>query len=146
MRLSRIRAEGMSHGYTRPMNPNPNPHPHPIPNLFSDKLKHILYIELTSPWEGPRMEESHKEKMEKYRTAGLHSIPGWSTTPLCVEVGVRGTTSNTFHRMCKALGMSSRESKRLGKKARTVAARCSYFIFLSRKVTEWDPRRPYVRC
>ena len=114
--------------------------------IFSDKLKHILYIELTSPWEGPRMEESHKEKMEKYRTAGLHSIPGWSTTPLCVEVGARGTTSNTFHRMCKALGMSSRESKRLGKKARTVAARCSYFIFLSRKVTEWDPRRPYVRC
>ena len=114
--------------------------------IFSDKLKHILYIELTSPWEGPRMEESHKEKMEKCRTAGLHSIPGWSTTPLCVEVGARGTTSNTFHRMCKALGMSSRESKRLGKKARTVAARCSYFIFLSRKVTEWDPRRPYVRC
>ena len=114
--------------------------------IFSDKLKHILYIELTSPWEGPRMEESHKEKMEKYRTAGLHSIPGWSTTPLCVEVGVRGTTSNTFHHMCEALGMSSRESKRLGKKARTVAARCSYFIFLSRKVTEWDPRRPYVRC
>ena len=114
--------------------------------IFSDKLKHILYIELTSPWEGPRMEESHKKKMEKYRTAGLHSIPGWSTTPLCVEVGVRGTTSNTFHRMCKALGMSSRESKRLGKKARTVAARCSYFIFLSRKVTDWDPRRPYVRC
>ena len=114
--------------------------------IFSDKLKHILYIELISPWEGRIMEESHKEKMEKYRTAGLHSIPGWSTTPLCVEVGVRGTTSNTFHRMCKALGMSSRESKRLGKKARTVAARCSYFIFLSRKVTEWDPRRPYVRC
>ena len=26
--------------------------------IFSDKLKHILYIELTSPWEGPRMEES----------------------------------------------------------------------------------------
>ena len=85
--------------------------------IFSDKLKHILYIELTSPWEGPRMEELHKEKMEKYRTAGLHSIPGWSTTPLCVEVGARGTTSNTFHHMCKALGMSSRESKRLGKKA-----------------------------
>ena len=32
--------------------------------IFSDKLKHILYIELTSPWEGPRMEESHKEKMD----------------------------------------------------------------------------------
>ena len=31
--------------------------------IFSDKLKHILNIELTSPWEGPRMEESHKEKI-----------------------------------------------------------------------------------
>ena len=126
--------------------PNPNLNPGKDLIILSDKLKHILYIELTSPWEGPRMEESHKEKMEKYRTAGLHSITAGSTTPLCVEVGARGTTSNTFHRMCKALGMSSRESKRLGKKARTVAARCSYFIFLSRKVTEWDPRRPYVRC
>ena len=118
----------------------------PVLIILSDKLKHILYIELTSPWEGPRMEASHKEKMEKYRTAGLHSIPGWSTTPLCVEVGVRGTTSNTFHCVCKALGMSSRESKRLGKKARTVAAWCSYFIFISWKVTEWNPRRPYARC
>ena len=72
--------------------------------ILSDKLKHILYIELTSPWEGPRMEESHKEKMEKYRTAGLHSIPGWSTTLLCVEVGARGTTSNTFTTCVKLLG------------------------------------------
>ena len=114
--------------------------------IFSNKLKSLLYIELTSPWDGPRMMEAHREKERKYIREGLHSIPGWSTTPLCVEVGARGTTSNTFHHMCKALGMSSRESKRLGKKARTVATRCSYFIFLSRKVTEWDPQRPYVRC
>ena len=71
--------------------------------IFSDKLMHILYIELTSPWEGPRMEESHKEKMEKYRTAGLHSIPGWSTTPLCVEVGVRGLLQTHFTACVKLL-------------------------------------------
>ena len=114
--------------------------------IIFNELKSLLYIEMASPRDGPRMMEAHREKERKYIREGLHSIPGWSTTPLCVEVGARGTTSNTFHHMCKALGMSSRESKRLGKKARTVATRCSYFIFLSRKLTEWDPRRPYVRC
>ena len=75
------------------------------------------------------------EKMEKCRTAGLHSISGWSTTLLCVEVGARGTASNTFHHMCKALGMSSRESKRLGKKARHGAVISSSSIGKSRNGT-----------
>ena len=35
--------------------------------------------------------------------------------------------------MCKTLGMQKRESIRLRKKVQTIAERCSYFLFLSRK-------------
>ena len=52
--------------------------------IFSNKLKSLFYIELTSPCER-RMMESHKLKEKKYSDEGLHSIPGWSTISLCVE-------------------------------------------------------------
>lgn len=91
------------------------------------------------------MSQAHRGKMKKYADEGLHAIPGWTTIPLCVEVGARGTTSNTFHLMCKTLGMQKRESIRLRKKVQTIAERCSYFLFLSRKVRGWDPGRPLVR-
>ena len=112
--------------------------------IYSDKLQTLIYIELTSPWEA-RMDQAHREKMKKYAKDGLHSIPGWTTIPLCVEVGTRGTTSNTFPSMCKTLGMQKRESVRLRKKVQTIALRCSYFLFLSSKVEGWDPGRPLVR-
>ena len=80
--------------------------------IFSDKLKHILYVELTSPWEGPRMEESHKEKREKYRTAGLHSIPGWSTTPLCVWKWASGGLLQTHFTVCVKLLACQAENRR----------------------------------
>ena len=107
---------------------------------YSDKIQALIYIELTSPWEA-NMSQAHRGKMKKYADEGLHAIPGWTTIPLCVEVGARGTTSNTFHHMCKTLGMQKRESIRLRKKVQTIAERCSYFLFLSRKVRGWDPGR-----
>lgn len=112
--------------------------------IYSDKIQTLIYIELTSPWEA-NMSQAHRGKMKKYADEGLHAIPGWTTIPLCVEVGARGTTSNTFHHMCKTLGMQKRESIRLRKKVQTIAERCSYFLFLSRKVRGWDPGRPLVR-
>ena len=112
--------------------------------IYSDKIQTLIYIELTSPWEA-NMSQAHRGKMKKYADEGLHAIPGWTTIPLCVEVGARGTTSNTFHHMCKTLGMPKRESIRLRKKVQTIAERCSYFLFLSRKVRGWDPGRPLVR-
>ena len=91
------------------------------------------------------MSQAHRGKMKKYADEGLHAIPDWTTFPLCVEVGARGTTSNTFHHMCKTLGMPKRESFRMRKMVQTIAERCSYFLFLSRKVRGWDPGRPLVR-
>ena len=68
--------------------------------IYSDKIQPLIYIELTSPWEA-NMSQAHRGKMKKYADEGLHAISGWTTIPLCVEVGARGTTSNTFHHMCK---------------------------------------------
>ena len=36
------------------------------------------------------MSQAHRGKMKKYADEGLHAIPGWTTIPLCVEVGARG--------------------------------------------------------
>ena len=59
--------------------------------IYSDKIQTLIYIELTSPWEA-NMSQAHRGKMKKYADEGLHAIPGWTTIPLCVEVGARGTT------------------------------------------------------
>ena len=53
--------------------------------MYSDKLKKLVYIELTSPWE-ENMKTSHFRKFDKYRKDGIHSMSVWTVIPLCVEV------------------------------------------------------------
>ena len=62
--------------------------------MYSDKLKKLVYIELTSPWE-ENMKKWHFTKFDKYRKDGIHSIEGWTVIPLCVEVGSCGTTNQS---------------------------------------------------
>ena len=104
--------------------------------VFSDKLKTLIYIELTSPWE-ENMGKSHFRKFEKYRKDGIHRIEGWKVIPLCVEVGSRGFTNHSWQRMCVALGLNRATNKSLRKCATNIARRCSYFLWLNRKCKEW---------
>ena len=104
--------------------------------VYSDKLKKLVYIELTSPWE-ENMTKSHFNKFEKYRKDGIHSIEGWTVIPLCVEVGSRGTTNQSWQQMCVALGLKRAQNKALRKRVINTARRCSYFLWLNRKCKEW---------
>ena len=49
--------------------------------MYSDKLKKLVYIELTSPWE-ENIKKWHFTKVDKYRKEGSHSIEGWTVIPL----------------------------------------------------------------
>ena len=104
--------------------------------IYSDKLKKLVYIELTAPWE-ENMKKSNFRKFEKYRKSGIHSIEGWAVIPLCVEVGARGHTNHSWQQMCVALGLKRAQNKALRKRVINTARRCSYFLWLNRKCKEW---------
>ena len=93
--------------------------------VFSDKLKTLICIELTAPWE-ENMKKSHDAKFEKYRKEGIHRIEGWTIIPICVEVGSRGFINFSWQNMSSAVGLTKTESKTLRKRAAIIARRCSY--------------------
>ena len=54
--------------------------------IWSDKLKTVVWIELTSPWE-ENMTKWHFRKHEKYnKLATAVRNKGWKANPLCVEL------------------------------------------------------------
>ena len=105
--------------------------------VFSDKLKTLIYIELTAPWE-ENIKKSHDAKFEKYRKDGFHNIPGWTVIPICVEVASRGFTNFSWQHMSSAVGLTKTESKTLRKRVATVARRCSYYLWLHRRCKAWS--------
>ena len=73
--------------------------------IFSDKLKKVVWIELTSPWE-ENLTKSYTCKKAKYNKLEKRvKASGWTVVPLYVEVGSRGIINDTWGRMCKALCM-----------------------------------------
>ena len=107
--------------------------------MYSEKLKKLIYIELTAPWE-ENMKKWHFEKFEKYRKNGIHSIDG--VIPLCVEIGARGQTNHSWQEMCVALGFERSVNRALRKRVIDTARRCSYFLWLNRKCKEWCHPKP----
>ena len=108
--------------------------------MWSNKLKTVAWIELTSPWE-ENMSEWHMKKHDKYNKLAIAiRDKGWTAIPLCVEVGARGYINHKWGRMCKVLGMRVRENKALRARVTEVSQRCSYYIYQSRKNKEWVVR------
>ena len=110
--------------------------------LWSDKLKMVVWVELTSPWE-ENMHKQHCAKCEKYNTlAQSIRLKGWQAIPLYVEVGARGYIHNKWSQMSNTLGLKPGENKALRKRCEEAALRCSYYIFKSRKTRDWHTRPP----
>ena len=83
--------------------------------------------------------KSYTSKKEKYKLETMAKENGWEVVALYVEVGSRGYINDTWGRMSKALGMKKAQSKALRKRCGRIALRCSYFLYLSRKVKDWIP-------
>jgi hypothetical protein len=108
--------------------------------MFSNKLKKVAWIELTSPWE-ENLTKSYTSKKAKYNKLEMAiKSAGWTPVALYVEVGSRGYINDTWGRMSKAVGMKKGMHRSLQKRCSRIALRCSYFIFLSRKQKEWTAR------
>ena len=105
--------------------------------MWSDKLKMVMWIELTSPWE-ENMTTWYFEKHDKYsKIVDAAEGNGWKVVPLCVEVGARGYINDKWHHMTRALKLDKRMNKRLRDAVSNVAVRCSYFLYVCLRRREW---------
>ena len=112
--------------------------------MYSDKLKTVMWLELTSPWE-ENLNKAYIRKKGKYNKLDMQCRDaGWTVIPLYVEVGALGNVNTTWNWMSKAMGMRKKESKELRQKCSRIALRCSYHLYQSCKLKEWLTR-PLVR-
>jgi hypothetical protein len=106
--------------------------------MWSDKLKTVMWIELTSPWE-ENMTKWYFEKHSKYnRLMKACEDGGWKVIPLCVEVGARGFIHSKWSHMRKAIGLSTAVNRKLKYDVGKIASRCSYFLYLNRRLNDWN--------
>jgi hypothetical protein len=70
----------------------------------------------------------HQTKLEKY--GALQSE--WKLYYFCIEVGCRGFVPSRFSGVCRQLGFSSVDFKRVRNNLQLVARKCSYIIWLNR--------------
>ena len=105
--------------------------------MSSDKLKMVMWIELTSPWE-ENMTTWYFEKHDRYRNiVNAAEGNGWKVVPQCVEVGCRGYINDKWHHMARALKLDKQMNKRLQNAVSDVAVRCSYFLYVCLRRREW---------
>ena len=109
--------------------------------MFSDNLKSVMSLELTSAWEENLTESHIRKKRSCNKLESECKSKGWSVIPLYVEVAARRHENTMLGMMSKAMGMKRFESKRLRLKCSEVALHCSYHIYQSCKPTEWMVRR-----
>ena len=104
--------------------------------MYSDKLKSVMWLKLTSPWVENLTDSFIRKKRSYNKLETECKTNGWSVIPLYVEVAALGHINTTWGRMSKAMSMPKPESKRLRLKFATIALRCSYHIYQCRKLTE----------
>ena len=108
--------------------------------LWSCSSKMVIWIELTSPWE-ENTAMWYDQKKTDYTQLRLDcENKGWKVYPLYVEVGCRGHVSQLFHYMCKVLGFSKQEEKKLKFCVEKTAQQSSHAIFCHRYQKMWEKR------
>ena len=111
--------------------------------IWSESIKTVIWIELTSPWE-ELMDMRHFEKQHRYSQLKIDcEEAGWKVFDHSVEVGCRGYVNPTgWHPMCRTIGLTNREKARLKLAVEETAQQCSHAIFAYRYQWEWHPRPP----
>ena len=114
--------------------------------IWSAQRQHVLMVELTCPAE-EGIEAAQVRKEARYlplQNEIKEHNPNWSTEVLTIEVGARGYVARTVPRCLKQLGLTPRKVNRVVKDLSTLAARCTYTIYLARENKGWDRRRPLL--
>ena len=105
--------------------------------LMSRALRHIIFVELTSPFED-RVLDAEMRKTSKYQLlVEQAALNGWQVQLYTVEVGSRGYVAPSLPRFLDAIDVPKPQVKHCVARCGKTALRCSYVIYLSRDVPEW---------
>ena len=97
--------------------------------LWSDKLKKVILMELTVPWE-ENFELAHERKKTRYADLVSNCIArGWKCELFTVEVGCRGFIGRSASRFLMRVGIWGRSSRSLGKAISERAESASAWIW-----------------
>jgi len=105
--------------------------------IWSKRSHEVILIELTVCAEEGidaaqvRKETRYTELLEDIRATN------WRANLLTVEIGARGLVASRSHRTFTTLGFTRAQAKKLCKSLSTVAARCSYAIYLAHNDLAW---------
>ena len=106
--------------------------------IWSKSARVVIMIELTvCAEEGIAAAQMRKESRYQSLLDNISELQSWRPWLLTLEIGARGLVSSRAFRTFKTLGLSSSETRRFCKSLSTVAARCSYAIFLAHKEYVW---------
>ena len=114
--------------------------------IWSNQLKQVHIVELTCPAE-EGMGSAQLRKESKYlplvEQISCRSV--WSANLFTIMVGVRGFIVVSVHKTFRAFGVPQKIVSQLSRNLATIAARCSYAIYLSANSTNWDKDRAFVK-
>ena len=108
--------------------------------LYSDKLKLVIFVELTVPGE-ERFKASYDKKMLSYGPGSKLQEKceenGWKSLCFPVEVGARGYASTSLGTCLRKLGLGKRRVKKVVRDAADTSLRCSFWLWVLRDRVEW---------
>ena len=109
--------------------------------LYSDRLKTVIHIELTSPGED-KFQISYDKKFLSYCESselGAECVAnGWKVHCFPVEVGCRGYVADSLPTCLRKLGLGKVRSRKICKEAGDAALRASFWIWVLRDRKQWD--------
>lgn len=110
--------------------------------IWSKKTKTVIIGELTCPAE-ENFQAARLYKEARYEDLNASaSEKGWNVILRTIEVGARGFVAKTVPYFFRNLGFEQKIVKKVCKDVSEISLRCSYHIFLSAKVKEWERNYP----
>ena len=106
--------------------------------IWSEFSREVVLLELTvCAEEGVAAAQVRKEARYTVLMADIEAEKKWKATLLTLEIGARGLVASRTYRAFVNLGFSGPQANKLCKSLSTVAARCSYAIYLAHNDVVW---------
>ena len=105
-----------------------------------------MNTELTCPAE-EGIEAAQARKTGNYcDITNAAKVRGWTAEAATIEVGARGFVARTLPHFLKRLGRCPKNINSECKTISSIAARCTYTIYLARESFVWDKKRDRGVC
>ena len=109
--------------------------------IWSKQSKRVMNAELTCPAE-EGIEAAQARKTRSYcDITDAARVRGWTAETVTIEAGARGFVARTLPHFLKRLGRCPKNINSDCKTISSIAARCTYTIYLARESIVWDAKR-----